>query len=659
MDSFISSCERIFSKIKGRTFWIAAFWLLSHAGSLASEERNLLRKAINPEQLSQVLVLNQKWVTYPAYSDRAGWDKLTGSLKASLIQKGEKKLSYKWEVITISDYLDFERTGSRESTQAPFDANFYSLNNLVLAELAEGKGRFLDQIINGIWFHCEMANWALPNGLMATSARIPRRPMPDPNDQVVDLTSSDLGAFLAWTYYFFKAPMDKIHPAISGTLRANLQRRVLDPYMHRSDFWWQALDHKPANVNNWNSWCNSNVLTCYLLLENDPQKLAAAVARTMKSVDQYINYNHDDGGCEEGPSYWSHGPGKLYDYLTLLSRATGGKICIFDQPIIKNLGEYIVQSYIGNGWVVNFADASARKGSAPGMIYRYGKAVNSGSMQQFGAYLARGDQNYGYVNSAREFFRTLENLTTREELDKVESALPSAPFAWYPQTELCFLRNDVFFMAAKGGYNNESHNHNDVGTFSLYADTIPFFIDAGVGTYTRQTFGRERYTIWTMQSNYHNLPMINGAAQQFGAAYKSRNADFNAAAKKFSLDISGAYNNEASVKSWQRSYTLSDKGLTIEDAFDLTAIKEPTSVNFLVAAKPVIDKDGIVTLEKNNQKVELHYPKNSFNVFADTITLDDKRLSNVWGSEVYRVRLVVKKPQLKGKYTYMITKVAR
>ncbi|HTG57262.1 MAG TPA: heparinase II/III family protein, partial [Niabella sp.] len=198
---------------------------------------------------------------------------------------------------------------------------------------------------------------------------------------------------------------------------------------------------------------------------------------------------------------------------------------------------------------------------------------------------------------------------------------------------------------------------NDVGTFSLYADTIPFFIDAGVGTYTRQTFGRERYTIWTMQSNYHNLPLINGAAQQFGAEYKSRNVGFNAASKKFSLDISGAYNNDASVKSWQRSYILSDKGLAIEDAFDLTTVKEPTSINFLVAAKPVVDQEGIVMLEKNDQKVALHYSKNIFNVFTDTIKLDDTRLSNVWGSEVYRVRLVVKKPQLKGRYTYMITKV--
>ena len=53
--------------------------------------------------------------------------------------------------------------------------------------------------------------------------------------------------------------------------------------------------------------------------------------------------------------------------------------------------------------------------------------------------------------------------------------------------------------------------------FSLYIDETPVLIDAGVGTYTRQTFGDERYTIWTMQSLFHNLPEINGTQQAFGA----------------------------------------------------------------------------------------------------------------------------------------------
>ena len=64
------------------------------------------------------------------------------------------------------------------------------------------------------------------------------------------------------------------------------------------------------------------------------------------------------------------------------------------------------------------------------------------------------------------------------------------------------------YLAAQGGHNAESHNHNDVGNFIVYADGQPAIIDVGVETYTAKTFSSQRYEIWTMQSAYHNLPSI-------------------------------------------------------------------------------------------------------------------------------------------------------
>jgi hypothetical protein len=576
--------------------------------NLSAQDRNLLQKAISPDQLEGLLIKDQKWVTYPDYTDREGWDKLTGSLKQVLIVAGEKRLDYQWQTVPLSAYLEYERSGNRSLVDSPYNENTYALNILVLAELAEGKGRFMDQIINGVWYFCDMSSWANPNGLLATSATRPSRPFPNPNEQVIDLVTGDMGSLLAWTYHFLKAPMDQVHAGISARLRNQLQERILDPYMNRDNFWWQALNPEKKFVNNWNSWCNSNVLTCYLLLENDPQKLTAAVSRTMKSVDQYINYNHDDGGCEEGPSYWSHGPGKLYDYLTLLNRASGGKISIFAHPIIKNLGEYIVRSYIGDGWVVNFADASAKGNSAPGMIYRYGKAVNSASMQQFGAYLARRGQDYRYVSNTGEFFRILENLTTGEELDKVPTALPSTLSAWYPQTELCFLRKDDFFMAAKGGYNNESHNHNDIGSFVLFYKNKPVFVDLGVGTYTSQTFSKDRYKIWSMQSDYHNVPKINGVSQKYGAQYRAKDTRFDSTSMTFSLDIAAAYDS-ASRQRWVRSIGLpgSGRGLVIQDGFTLSDVRIPNQLHFMCAHQPDVSRPGVVSFSIDGEQLQLKY----------------------------------------------------
>lgn len=622
----------------------------------AYEKRDLLQKKTDIGQLKSSLILNQRWVSYPDYKDRIGWDRLTLGVKDEIVKKGEAALNYEWKVVKATDYLEFDRSGSRKIMEDPFNSNNSVLADLVLAELAEGKGRFVDQITNGVWHSCEMTSWAL-------SAHIGREQnektaLPSFNENIIDLTSGDMGAFLSWTYYFLKDELAKVQPLVSERLRKNLQDRILDPYMNRSNFWWQAFKATPKTmVNNWNPWCNSDVLTCFLLLENDPEKLATAVYRTMSSVDQFINYYHSDGACEEGPSYWGHAPGKLYDYLQLLYSATGGKVSIFDQPIIKNMGEYIAKSYVGKGWVVNFADASAQGGGEPGMIYRYGKAVQSQEMQQFAAYLFERDGKVNHFNAGRDLFRTIENLKYQNELEQVKPATSQAASTWYPETEFCYMRNPVgFFLAAKGGYNAESHNHNDMGSFSLYLNETPMIIDAGVGTYTRQTFSSERYTIWTMQSNYHNLPMINGVPQSPGPEFRSHNVKFDSAKSSFSLDLAGAYPKEASVEKWQRTYQLNQRGgLTIQDDFKLTQTSKPNQINFLTWAKPDVSTSGVILLEKEGQKLRILYDAKQFAPVIETVTLSDKRLSTVWGEQIYRLSLNAKKMQLSGTYKINIT----
>ncbi len=632
---------------------IFLFLFLFLFSAKAWEKRDLLQKEASIESLKSSLLLNSAWIKYPNYYDRKGWDALTAENKAEIIEQGEKMLDYQWKVVKATDYLEYERSGSRRIMEDPFGDNNNALSRLVLAELAEGKGRFMDQIANGIWHACEMTSWAL-------SAHISREQkektsLPSYKEHIIDLTAGDLGSFLSWTYYFLKDELNKVQPLISERLLKNLQDRILKPYMNRT-FWWTASNaNAETMVNNWNPWCNFNVLTCFLLLENNPDQLAAAVYRTMISVDQFINYNHEDGACEEGPSYWGHAAGKMYDYLQLLSNATGEKVNIFDQPMIKNMGEYIARSYIGNGWVVNFADASAKGGGEQGLVFRFGQAVKSTDMQQFAAYLYERDQKKSEYNAGRDMFRTLENLRSFNELKGTSPLFPQFAASWYPQTEFCYLRNKSgFFFAAKGGYNAESHNHNDMGSFILYLDETPMLIDAGVGTYTRQTFSSERYSIWTMQSNYHNLPLINGVPQSFGRKYHSSSVSFNEKNASFSLDLAKAYPEEAAVHSYLRKYQLTENGLVISDSFILNEIKSANQLNFLCWAKPEEAGVGKIRIEKNGKQVMLTYDPKQFEPSVKTIPQPDKRLSNVWGENLFRITLTAKKQLLRDTYRISI-----
>lgn len=631
--------------------WTICCMLLFTTAMFAYTERNLLQNSVTKEQLKEALVMNGAWVPYPAYSDREGWNSLLNDEdRQTLIKAGEKMLDYKWQVIRATDYLEYERSGERNIMQNPYEANRKAINVLMMAELAEGKGRFIDQLINGVFFSCEMTSWVL-------SAHLPRqstkRSMPDWREQIIDLGSGNYGSMLAWVYYFFHDTFDKADPVISLRLRHELQERILDPYMGNDREWWMAFYWKPGEIiNNWNPWCNSNVLQCYLLLENDRDKLTDAVWRTMQSVDKFINFVKSDGACEEGTSYWGHAAGKMYDYLQILSDGTNGKVSLFNNPMIRRMGEYISRSYVGNGWVVNFADASAKGGGDAPLIYRYGRAVGSEEMMQFAAYLLKGKRPT--IPLGNDAFRTLQCVLLNKELEETKPAHNVPACTWYPETEFCYLTNNSgWFLATKGGFNNESHNHNDAGTFSLYINNTPILIDAGVGTYTRQTFSSERYSIWTMQSNYHNLPIINGVPQRFGQEYKATNVVCKEKQRYFSADISTAYPEEAAVNSWIRSYKLENKRLVITDKFSLKETKGANQVNFLVWGDIDISKAGKVSIKVGNEHATLEYPTN-FKATLETIELPDTRLSNVWGKQIYRIVLIDTQKKLEGSYKFII-----
>lgn len=617
-------------------------------GSYAYTERNIITSRTTKEQLKEMLVKKQAWVPYPAYADRAGWDALLGDAKDFYIKRGEKALKHEWPRVKATDYIEYERSGNRKIMETPLDANNKAVADLLLAELAEGKGRFIDQLINGVYAAAEMTSWALSAHNVAQPSK---RSLQAYDFPVLDLVSCDMGNLYSWVHYFMKEEFDKVNPEISRRLRHEIKTRVLDPHLAVDTWWWDgSRRYNGRMLNNWTPWCLSNILMTAMLMEEDPQRYVDIAYNTMLGVDKFFNYIKGDGACEEGPSYWGHAAGKAFDYIDMLKMATGGKLDISNEKLIKDMGEYIVRSYVGDGWVVNFADASARGGGDPFLVYRFGKAVGSDLMKSFAALM---NSNNKRPDNGRDIFRTFQAFEIMPEL-KTQSAEYKAPAStWYPETEFCYLTTPQgLFFASKGGFNDESHNHNDAGTFSLWADNYPIIIDAGVGTYTRQTFSSERYSIWTMQSGWHNLPVINGVEQPHGRKWKASGA--KAGKNRFELNLATAYPPEAKVKDWHRTYETKGREVKITDRFDLTESVTPNVINFLTWGNVDASVPGKVAIDANGHKAELTYDASRFEASTIDQPLPDTRLSNVWGPKVTRISLKDKKPSTKGTYKYSV-----
>ena len=122
------------------------------------------------------------------------------------------------------------------------------------------------------------------------------------------------------------------------------------------------------------------------------------------------------------------------------------------------------------------------------------------------------------------------------------------------------------FLGDKGGTNGESHNHNDVGNFVLNLDGEPALIDVGVGTYSAKTL-KDRYKLWYMQSQWHNLPSINGIMQHEGGNFKAHNVTYKSTPNggEFELNIASAYPTEAHVKKWLRKLSFDGKATHYDD----------------------------------------------------------------------------------------------
>ena len=636
---------------------ILACFLLLLPASAGAVERNYLTSQFTEAEVSAALVRGQAWVPFPAYTDRAGWDSLVGTRRETLIKRGEKRLDYQWQMNVATDYLAYERNGERQIMESKQKANNLALSDLVLAELAEGKGRFLDQIINGVWMECERTSWVLSAHLHRQTSG---RNFPDHREQIIDLGSGEVAAFLAWTYYFFREEFDKVNPVIAARLKQTLHERVTVPYLTRDREWWLAFHLQPGQVvNNWNPWCNCNVLQVVMLTEDDEEMVNRCVWRSMQSVDKFMNYVKADGACEEGPAYWGHAAGKLFDYLDVLATVTDGKINLWSNAQVKAMGEYFADAYIGNGWVVNFADATARfSDNISTLLFRYGEAIHSDKMKSLAHTFAQ--ERSWIITNGTDIYRSLTGLACADKVLTYEQPKKAKGKtlheAWYPETQVCIFEQGDYILASKGGHNNESHNHNDVGTFILYKQGEPVIIDAGVGTYTKLTFSAERYTIWSMQTAYHNLPVVNGVQQHEGAAYHAGEVTCLPRKRTITYDIAPAYPAEAGLKTWARTYRLTAKGLTITNTIVPVRPLQAAEDHLMVRGEVAIDgtKGEIQITHATGTAVAVHFDPQVLTASVERIDLTDPRLTKVWGERIQRIVFTVNHPESCQGYTITI-----
>lgn len=581
---------------------------------------------------------------FPPASDRAAWAALPGT--GRWLAAGREALCAAPAPLPLSLWLAFAKTGDRARYEAAYFARRRTVCALAMAECVDGGGRYLPALADSCWAICEESAWQLPahNSYVRDA---PQLPLPDTARPVVDLFAAETGALLATVQGLLAPQLEAYAPGLPARMEQEVRRRLLEPY-RTGHFWWMGSGSEP--MCNWTAWCTQNLLLAAAQLE-PADALPPYIRQAAYSLDCFLKDYGPDGCCNEGAQYYRHAGLTFFNALDLLCRMAPG---VFESawawPKVKNMAEYIVHMHVEGPYYLNFADCSPLAGARGVREYLFGKRVGSRPLMALAAAdraaaLHGADPDQLHHPDASEginlYYHVQAAFAEAEVLAYAEAAAP-APVgdAWYQSVGLLCCRRGAYVLGAKAGNNADSHNHNDVGSVTLYKNGVPLLIDIGVETYSQKTFSPRRYEIWTMQSSWHNLPEFAGPEgtvfqQQPGGQARAVNVQAAPELDGVSMDLAPAYGPPGRVPGlgyYRRSIHLDAGGLTVLDETDFPGEVALT----LMSVEPPAQKGRNLVRFGTLAQVCL---AGAQRIVVEAVPVQDARLRQAWPDTLYRTRV--------------------
>ncbi|MBR4753314.1 MAG: hypothetical protein IK077_16320 [Thermoguttaceae bacterium] len=589
------------------------------------------------------------------------WDRLAQSPSAkSMIRSAEGLLKQDMPVLTEDLYKEYFVNGNRSHYQSQFGAVNRRIEVFTLAEKFENKGRFVDALNEAILYFCDQPSWLLPAH--------------DRNAVVYDQKDvySDLGATLASGNLAISINLlaDKLPAETVERARAEIERRILKPYRDAvagGDFMSvaQRLEEKlPAGIvdkvkqeaarrlalkakapvfekvaenvnagmwwvrgtNNWNAVCHAGTVASALnVVESREERAFYLAAADYFSETRFMIGFTEDGYCSEGMGYWNYGVGN-YMLLGALARvATNGQLDMFRFPKMRAVLDYAPNLEIDKGNYAVFADCSMTA-KASALYVGYLSRLKGWGYETFER--AGLGSNFGFGDPMDVVSFGFDADVTFAETSGEPKPFKLPIRTEFPNAGVMICRPDpsatgrYFAAAFKGGDNNEMHNHNDVGSYSLLmgdasdpkAADVFLSRDPGGETYTARTFGSRRYEGQLLNSYGHPVPRIAGKLQDPGAKSKGVVIEKNLTDEKdvFAIDFKSCYNVPTLQKltrqfEFVRARDAESGSFTITDSVAFEEGKSETFETAMITFEKfeIQENDGALTIKFADAQVDV------------------------------------------------------
>lgn len=460
--------------------------------------------------------------------------------------------------LDYASFMCFYTTGSRQEYQSKYFARRRKLGQALMLCLLYEDQEYLDALCESIWEICNEITWVVPAHLANVKVEDYRTH--------IDLFAAETAHYLAETDYLMG---DKLPSRIRELIRHEVKTRTFDAFESRTYF-WETL------ISNWPGACGCSIGMAYLCLE--PERFEGIQDRIMDVLDYFLKSYGDDGSNTEGLSYWEYGFWMYLNFADMLYRQSEGKVDIRHGKKIDQIATFMQKMIMRGNVAVSFSDGIRSYDFQH--IGLFGYLTNN---YQGVVIKAEVPKKIGIAQCTKPAWIVRDFLWAEPECFSPNNALDIG-MQYLEDPQWYMVKKEHYSVAAKGGHNNEGHNHNDVGNFILATDKGQMIADLGAMEYTAMNFSNLRYTLLQNSSLGHSVPIIDGKAQGCGERYHANVLEISE--DKYVLELQEAY--ETDISKIIRTYDMRNTGITMTDVYS-TIEGHKIVERFISIIKPQIE----------------------------------------------------------------------
>ncbi len=479
------------------------------------------------------------------------------------IEIADSCIDKEYKVLKFTDYMLYdlyEPTGDRFSYEEPHRQRRVECTALAAALWLTKDEKYKKPLIDLIFAICDEFTWCVAA----------HNKMYQANKSDISLLVEEIDLYNARTATCLcdclAITSDMLPEIVTQRVGYEIRRRITEP-LKKHKFRWEELD------NNWLVTCVLGILSGLLNFGTE-EETKAQLQRINNLLDKYIKGFGEDYCCLEGSGYWS----AFREFLrcaVMIEKFTAGEIKYFNREDVKQVALFPQRVLLSEKITTGFSDTGTEVSFSPG-CYSFLKKLYKEDFYLSDLSLAGTVKNTMGVGLINLFWFDVNYK--KDEL-KCETN-------YFKKSEWFVSRRKNYSFAAKGGYNDEVHNHNDIGSFMITKGDKIILEDLGAGLYTKQAFTLEtRYLGLNWASWGHSLPIVNGEFQCVGQDYRAKST--NAGENFFETDIAGAY-PEGIIRKINRRFELEQDSVTLCDTYEFSEETKCVTERFVTKTKPVI-----------------------------------------------------------------------